>query len=306
MVFFYLVKLPWTNFSFTLLSIIYSIPLILVFSFAVAGFRYCNLTKNGLFISGWLLAIVFSFLFSIATNSMTLYPHRHLEYMMAPLSVIAVFGLSAIFLNIHSETITNVTSKIWSTKRPSVSFFRESSVFNKRNIMFFTVMLCLVTTNAISVYPSHVALNASYEVITDEDLATIDWIEKNLDKNRSVIASDHRLARIAEAVGFNTTIDEASIIWIAENFIDCLFELEGIGRNYSRITHVVIDDILKERVVHVGFGKIFYMTNESYDKFLRQPFELVYRNATINLETEIESWVEVYEVNWQFIEQYFR
>ena len=27
-------------------------------------------------------------------------------------------------------------------------------------------------------YPSHVALNASYEVITEEDLAAIDWIEE--------------------------------------------------------------------------------------------------------------------------------
>jgi hypothetical protein len=96
-------------------------------------------------------------------------------------------------------------------------------------------------------------------VITDEDLACIDWMERNLDKNRTVIASDHRLARVTEAVGFNTTVDEASIIWVAEDFVDCLFELEGIGKNYSRITHVLIDDILTERVVHVGFGEIFYM-----------------------------------------------
>ena len=306
MAFFSFVKLPWTNFSFTFLSIVYSIPLLLVFGFAIAGFRYVGLEKNGHFIRGWLLAIVFSFVFSIVTNSAALFPHRHLEYMMAPLSIIAIFGISAIFLNLRYEKISSFTNKIRSTKKPAIYFFKKSSLLQKRNIIYLAVILFLVTANAISVYPSHVALNASYEVITDEDLACIDWMERNLDKNRTVIASDHRLARVTEAVGFNTTVDEASIIWVAEDFVDCLFELEGIGKNYSRITHVLIDDILTERVVHVGFGEIFYMTNESYEKFSNQPFELVYRNATINPDTEEESWTEVYKVNWAYIEEYFR
>lgn len=301
--FFSLAKLPWTNFSFTPLSILYSIPLLLVFGFAIAGFRYTGSAKNGHFIRGWLLAIVFSFVFSIVTNSTTLYPHRHLEYMMAPLSIISIFGISAIFLNLRYEKISSFTNKIRATKKPAIYFFKKSSLLQKRNIIYLSVILFLVTANAISVYPSHVALNASYEVITNEDLASIDWMKENLDKNRTVIASDHRLARVAEAVGFNTTLDEASIIWISEDFVDCLFELEGIGKNYSRITHVLIDDILTERVVHVGFGKIFYMTNESYEKFSYQPFELIYRNATLNPDTEEESWAEVYTVNWTFIKE---
>jgi len=305
MAFFSLVKLPWTNFAFTPLSILYSIPLLLVFGFAIAGFRYIGLVKNGQFIMGWLLAIVFSFVFSIVTNSTALFPHRHLEYMMAPLSIISVFGISAIFLNLRYEKISSFTNKIRTTKKPAIYFFKKSSLLQKRNIVYLAVILILVSANAISVYPSHVALNASYEVITDEDLASIDWMENNLDKNRTVIASDHRLARIGEAVGFNTTIDEAKSIWVAEDFGDCLFELEGIGKNYSRITHVLIDDILTDRVVHVGFGKIFYMTDNSYEKFSYQPFELVYRNATVNLDTGEESWAEVYEVNWTYIEEYF-
>ena len=125
------------------------------------------------------------------------------------------------------------------------------------------LVIVLVTTNAVSIYPSHLALNASYEVITNENLSVTGWMKDNLDKNNSVIASDHRLARITEAVGFNTTVDEASIIWVAEDFVDCLFELEAIGKNYSRITHVLIYDILTDRVVHIGFGEICYKTNES-------------------------------------------
>jgi len=305
MLFFSFVKLPWTNFAFTPLSIIYSIPLIIVFGFALAGFRFIGLEKNGQFIRGWLLAIIFSFIISIVINSHALYPHRHLEYMMAPLSIISIYGISAIILNIDSEKISNFKDKIKSSRKPAIYFFKKTNLVQKRNIIYIIIILILVTANAISVYPSHVALNASYEVITDEDLACIDWMKENLDKNRTVIASDHRLARVGEAVGFNTTLDEASQIWVTENFIDCLFELDGIGKNYSRITHVLIDDIMKERVVHVGFGKIYYMTNESYDKFLYQPFELVYRNETINIDNDEIIWAEVYEVNWTYIEQYF-
>jgi hypothetical protein len=60
---------------------------------------------------------------------------------------------------------------------------------------------------------------------------------------------------------------------------------------------------MKEKVVHVGFAKIFYMTNESYEKFLHQPFELLYRNVTIDEEMNLVHWAEVYKVNWTYLER---
>jgi hypothetical protein len=87
-------------------------------------------------------------------------------------------------------------------------------------------------------------------------------------------------------------------------------ELIGIGKNYSKITHVFVDDIMKYDVVHIGIRKEgIYMTNETwtggYDKFLKQPFKLVYRNESMNLDSETlepVSWAEVYEVNWSYID----
>ncbi len=296
-------KLPWTNFSFTPLSIIYSLPLILIFAFGVAGFRYTRFIQNGSFIRGWLLAILVSFVYGLLTNSSAILPHRHFEYIMAPLSIISIFGISGIFLNLNYERISKFTKKIHHINKPSLYYFKKSSFLQKRQLIYIAVIFFLVTANAVSVYPSHVALNASYEVITGEDFAVIEWMDENFDKNSSIIASDHRLARITEAVGFNTTLDESSIIWISENFTDYIHELEGIGKNYGKITHVIIDDIMKDRVVHVGFGEIFYMTNESYEKFSYQPFELAYRNATLNQDMEEEHWAEVYTVNWTFIKE---
>ena len=298
---FSVVKLPWTNFSFTPLSIIYSLPLILIFAFGVAGFRYTRFIQNGSFVRGWLLAILISFVYGLLTNSSAILPHRHFEYIMAPLCIISIFGISGIFLNLNYERLSKFTERFHHISKPSLYYFKKSSLLQKRQFIYIAVILFLVSANAVSIYPSHVALNASYEVITDENFAVIEWMDENFDKNNSVIASDHRLARITEAVGFNTTLDESSVIWISENFTDYIYELEGIGKNHSRITHIIIDDIMKNKVVHVGFGKIFYMTNESYEKFSYQPFELAYRNATLNQDMEEEYWTEVYAVNWTFI-----
>ena len=300
---FSVVKLPWTNFSFTPLSIIYSLPLILIFAFGVAGFRYTRFIQNGSFVRGWLLAILISFVYGLLTNSSAILPHRHFEYIMAPLCIISIFGISGIFLNLNYERLSKFTERFHHISKPSLYYFKKSSLLQKRQFIYIAVILFLVSANAVSIYPSHVALNASYEVITDENFAVIEWMDENFDKNNSVIASDHRLARITEAVGFNTTLDESSVIWISENFTDYIYELEGIGKNHSRITHIIIDDIMKNKVVHVGFGKIFYMTNESYEKFSYQPFELAYRNATLNQDMEEERWAEVYTVNWTFIKE---
>jgi hypothetical protein len=302
---FSVIKLPWTNFSFTSLSIIYSLPLIFIFAFGVAGFRYTRFIRNGNFIRGWLLAILISFVYGLLTNNSTILPHRHFEYIMAPLSIISIFGISGIFLKLNYERISKLTKRVHHINKSSFYYyFNKSNFLQKRQLIYIAVILFLVSANAVSVYPSHIALNASYEAITNENFAVIEWMDDNFDKNNSVIASDHRLARITEAVGFNTTLDESSVIWISGNFTDYIHELEGIGKNHSRITHVIIDDIMKDKVVHVGFGKIFYMTNESYEKFSYPPFDLSYRNATLNQDMEEEHWTEVYTVNWTFIGEF--
>jgi len=301
---FSVIKIPWINFSFTPLSIIYSIPLILIFAFGVAGFRYTRFIKNGSFIRGWLLAIFVSFGFGIITNSSTILPHRHFEYLMAPLSIISIFGIRGIFLKLNYEKFSKITGKLSYMKKPSFFSFNKPNILQKRQFLYIAIILSLVTANAVSVYPSHVALNASYEAISNEDFAVIEWMNGNCTKNGTVIASDHRLARVTEAIGFNTTLDDASIIWISENITDYMEELKGIGKNYSKITHIIIDDVMMDKVVHVGFGKIFYMTNESYEKFSNQPFELAYRNATLNQDMEEVQWTEVYLVNWTFIEEF--
>jgi hypothetical protein len=298
------VKMPWTNFSFTPLSIFFSLPLLVIIGFGVAAYRYTRFIKNGFFIRGWLIAILISFTFGVITNSWTLYPHRHLEYLMIPLSIISIYGIKNIFLHHNYESLSKWIRKLPQISSQLINQSRKTRFVRKRQIIFMFVVIFVVTTNAVSIYPSHLALNASYEAITNENLSVIDWIKENLDKNNSVVASDHRLSRMIEAVGFNTTLDETIFIWDAINISDYLDELYGIGKNHSKITHILIDDIMKERVVHVGFGKIVYMTNESYDKFTYQPYEIEFRNATMNQNNEEVHWTVLYRINWTFIEDF--
>jgi len=118
-----------------------------------------------------------------------------------------------------------------------------------------------------------------------------------------------------ESRGFKTTKDETEKIWSAEDTSEYIDELIGFGKNYSKITHIFVDSIMKNDVVHVGIRKEgIHMTNETwtggYDKILKQPFNLVYRNESMNYDSETLEpvyWAEVYEINWTYIENsYFK
>jgi hypothetical protein len=300
---FALIQIPWTGFRFTAESIVYSLPLVLMFSLGVAGFRYLRVIRNGAFIKGWLLAIIVSLVFSIITNTSVLYPHRHFEYIMAPLSIVAIYGLRGIFLNGYYDVFSKrkgIALRIpWKTRLLSKELL---SRIQNRRLAYLAIIILLIATNAISVYPSHISLNASDEEITADNLAAIDWLHQHIQRNGTTIASDHRLSRLAEAAGFNTTLDEAWDIWSATELPEYIDELYGVDKNYSMITHVIIDDIMRDVVCHVGFGIIIYISDAAYAKFQSEPFELIHRETTVDSNNEEIHWTEIYRVNWTYIE----
>ena len=61
---------------------------------------------------------------------------------------------------------------------------------------------------------------------------------------------------------------------------------------------------MKNEVVNIDVGIYLYMTNQSYDKFNRQPFELIYRNASYDNNNNEVHWVELYKINYDFIDLY--
>jgi len=229
---------------------------------------------------------------------------------MAPIAVLAVYGLGGIFSDPGYKKLLSYLS-IKKTRGLN-KIYTWIKISKTVRISFFFIIILLVFSLASTVYVSYSSLNVAVEEITREDIQVIEWMSENLDKNNSMIASDHRLARITESYGFNTTKDETVKLWEAEKLNEYVDELIGIGKNHSRITHIIVDDKMKNDVVHVYFGIIKYMTNETwtaaYDKFNEQPFELIYRNETKEIDPKSKEplrWAELYEVNWTYIEEIY-
>jgi len=306
---FAIIELPWTNFRLNFESTRRAISLLIIFAFAVAGFRYTRFIKNGFFIRGWSFAILLSLFYGLVTDSGIMLPDRHLEYLMYPVAILTVIGLGGVF---SDPFYKGLLSKISKKKDIEVSYNSDKIKISQRARQIHVILVALlVTSSGLSIYSSFEALKQANEIITQEDIDLMQYISEKLDKNYSTVASDHRLERLSEAEGFNTTKDEVIKIWTAVNLSEYVDELEGVNKNYSRITHVIIDDIMKYDVVHMGHKKPgIYMTNETwtaaYDKFSNQPFELLYRNESKNIDpvrNESIHWAEIYRVNWTYIEE---
>ena len=305
---FIFIKLPWTNFRLNFDSTIRSFSFLIIIALAVAGFRYTRFIKNGYFIRGWLFALMLSLVYGLATYSRIMLPDRHFEYLMYPIAILAVIGLGGIF---SDPFYKGLLSKIFVKKDVEVTYNKKKIKIAYRMRQLNVILIAfLVISSAVSVYSSFDALRQASEEISQEDLDLITYISTKLDKNTTVIASDHRLERIAESEGFNTTEDRGYELWTSENITEVVYhELNGTYDEFGRATHIIIDDLMKYDVVHMGPGlEGLQMVNETstvaYDKFSEQPFMLLYRNESLNINKERNEpshWAEIYAINWTYI-----
>lgn len=280
--FFAYVPIPGVNITITPLALLYSIPIVLIFSLSVSGFSELKNKADGRVIIGWTLAIFLSMLYSVIYGETNIYPDRHLEYLIVPLCVPAAFSVVKL-------------SDILCTKSIAFShllkFSKVKHLYTTQTVLSVIITL-IVVSNMIVVYPAFDAMNAADERISEPCINAIRWIEGNISKD-SVVASDHRLSMLIWAEGFNITMGKTNLTWTADSWKGCYNELKELN-----VSYVLIDDIMRERVVNIGVGEYYYMSNESYEKFTMQPFELVYRNATLNSMGEEMHWAEVYRINW--------
>jgi hypothetical protein len=115
--------------------------------------------------------------------------------------------------------------------------------------------------------------------------------------NNSVVASDHRLEMLLWAEGFNITYGQTNNTWFSNNTLDCLLELKELN-----VSYVLIDDIMKNSVVNVDVGKYYYMSNQSYEKFTKKPYDLIYRNITMGNNGMELHWAELYKINYSYMD----
>ncbi len=285
---FLFVNFPVSGIRMKPLSIVYSIPMLLFIGFGCLGVEYLKQVKNRWFFQAWLLAILISFLYSLVTINTTLFPDRHVEYLTVPACLFAAVGVLYFFR--------------FRQYKVSLSFKKQLSSPSIQ-VLFALVVCGLVFSNAVAVYPVYRSLEWMDESIPNETANAITWIKENLDKNSTMVATDLRLSKMMWAEGMNATFEETNDTWTCDTWVGCIADFNAKG-NHPAVTHVLIDDVMKDMSVNIHVLQSVYMTNESYLKFKQEPFELVYRNATVNQDNEEIHWAEVYTVNWSFIEQY--
>jgi hypothetical protein len=285
---FLFVNFPVSGMRMRPLSILYSLPMLLFIGFGCLGVEYLKNVKNRWFFQAWLLAILSSFIYSLMTVNTTLFPDRHVEYLTVPACVFAALGVFSFFKNRQHKVTITLKKQISS---PSIQ------------VLFVLVVFGLVFSNAVAVYPVYTSMEWMDESIPNETVKAIEWITNNLDKNTTMIATDLRLSKMIWAEGINATFEETNRTWTGATWVDCIAEFSSTD-NYPRVTHVLIDDVMRETSVNIRVLQSVYMTNASYLKFSQEPFELVYRNVSFTSEFEEIHWAEVYQVNWTFIEQH--
>ncbi|MEA3458435.1 MAG: glycosyltransferase family 39 protein [Candidatus Thermoplasmatota archaeon] len=278
--------IPGVYIKITPLALLYSLPMLLLVSLSLAGFSDLKKTNGGIFIRGWSIALLLSFLYSLVSSNF--FPDRHLEYLIVPLCIPAAIVVKEMLEGRKEQDI----------KKASLRLVQPVLKHPHINVMAVIVVGIMCISNIMVAYPTIDALNSIDERVSQPCINTFEWMEGNI-SNVSVVASDHRLSMILWAEDFNITYGETNRTWTAENATVCFSELKELN-----VTHIVIDDIMRETVININVGKYYHMSNESYEKFASEPFELIYRNATVNDIGEELHWVEVYKVNKSYFDIY--
>jgi hypothetical protein len=285
---FLFVNFPVSGMRMRPISIVYSIPMLLFIGFGCMGVEYLDQVKNRWFFQAWLCAILASFIYSLVTVNMTLFPDRHVEYLTVPACLFAAVGVLYFFR----------------TREHKISFSFKKHLSNPSIQVLFGLAVCgLMFSNAVAVYPVYTSLEWMDESIPNQTVNAIDWITENLDRNDTMVATDLRLSKMMWAEGINSTFEGTNDTWTCDTWVGCVADF-NIEENHQVVTHVLIDDVMRDMSVNVRVLQSVYMTNDSYLKFKQEPFELVYRNVTVNQNQEEVHWAEVYRVNWTFIEQH--
>jgi len=285
---FLFVNFPVSGIRMKPLSILYSIPMLFFIGFGCLGVEYLKHMKNRWFFQAWLCAILSSFIYSLVTVNTTLFPDRHVEYLTVPACLFAAVGILYFFRSREYKVSLSLKKQL---SYPTIQ------------ALFVLVVCGLVFSNAVAVYPVYTSLEWMDESIPNETANAIDWMNDNLDRNNTLVATDLRLSKMIWAEGMNATFEGTNDTWTSETWVGCVADFDA-EMHHRLVTHVLIDDVMRDISVNVRVLQSVYMTNESYLKFSQEPFTLVYRNTTVNQENEEIHWAEVYSVNWTFIEQH--
>lgn len=289
----FFITIPGTTTKLNWEMVLVSIPLVCIIAFLIIGIPYLSGMKVRPILNGWMGAVLFSMLFAFITNNTVLFPNRHFEYLMEPLSIVAAIGA----YNYYLYGVMYRKQRVMGEKKKHAPrlWIKNPSTFRKS---CFSLIVLILVLNGISSYPMRNPSGKYVEAVTDPDLEAVKWLIYNVDMNLT-IATDRRLGQVVHGVGgFKNVTDDDEIYWLwyHDKWENCTNELNTTNiTDKPPISYVFIDNIMYKNGVR---GKALVeprpMTEESYSKFSEYPFVLVYRNQTLNQK----KWAEIYWVQW--------
>ena len=331
-IFILLVVVGLRGYNIPFISVIYSVPFMLTIGFMGVGLARLYKDNNLLYyMGGWLGAVFLSALVSFITWAV-LEPWRHVEYMMEPLSIIGAFGIIIILQQDAFKKVSIKKRVIYSFKTPFYVLshhlspdlhsgvpamlrigdgdmahepFEHKSVVNvgkNMQIAFVATVVFIILMTGVSVFPFMGSIELPPQRVSYVVMSGVDWLVMHGDKNYTV-ATDHKIGTILSAYGFNSSFEYDYKIWNSTEWKSCIWELLGFNGTYSPIGYVLISMDMREYGVY-GYNVLqdptappIIMSNESYEKFEHEPFEMIFENHTI----DYSDWVEIYWVNWTYI-----
>lgn len=313
-------------------SIIYSIPFLLTIGFIGVGLSRIYQNRTLLYaMGGWLGALTVSAFIGFWAPSII--PWRHAEYLMEPLSIVGAIG---IFLVLESEAFKKVEAKkriitvfeapfyvmthihsadmcgrLMHTYQMNTDAPSEPLEYNaiypigkRMQIMFISIIIFMMVMTGITAFPLMGRVAPPFQEVSDVVMSGVEYLRDYGDRNYTV-ATSHKIGTLIAAYGFNSSFEYDYKIWNQTSWRDCLDELEGLNGTYPPIGYVLITKEMLENGVY-GYGDLqdpiappVMMTNESYEKFREEPFELIFENHT----EDYSDWVEIYWVNWTYIDE---
>ena len=256
-----------------------SIPTVVIMGLGVAGVKHM---KRHPTLLGWTCAILLSLLLTGLTWSRTLFPERHMEYLVEVLSISSAMGVWSVIKVYYQKEV----------QRPRTPPFGKRC---PRRGLPVIITLLIVSSGFIS-SPDIIGDDEFSEGISVADFLAVQYMAGNLSKNYTV-ATDHRLGTLLNTTyGFPCTFERAREIWVSDNLSKYLYELEGNNSQYPPIGYVLIDDVMvNDSLVLVDngpHGAVVVIDMWEHEKFSGEPFVLLER-----FESPDGHWAEVYAVN---------
>jgi len=277
------VAIPNTGFTFDKTAVIFLVPTTLAVGFAVFGMSVIKGEREKGITMGWLYPLFISLILTTVTWHAALFPFRHLEYIAYPMAILSGLGAYAYWERLKDRESEKVpVSRKWLTPKS-----------------FGYLVAIILALSLISAYAVQRTTSGYEESISDEVFNIVSWMGGNITGANFTVASDHRISQILWAEGYNATSDDAYIIWFSTNWTESVEELETVNYSKPQIRYLLIDHVMRYEGIQSNINETpRNMTPEMYGKFAQPPFELLHRSES----PEGEKWAEIYEVDWDYIE----